>query len=1010
METNQKRITILTVGEIADLYDCPIFNATEREEYFALDDEILRVINALDKLETKLYLMLLIGYFRAKPVVPQFTLKTAKQDVDYLCRIYFPDKKPKYGAVIQSTRTKLVHKMLALLDFERFDRQKHQGALIIRLQDVATIYSDPRYIFDEYLAFFGQKRVALTGYSTVQKCITEVLTAERQRTESVFSQHIADTTLQRLRAILHSKGLLNKLSSYKGAAKDFSPSELAIELQTHDTIKPIYPEIKMLVEQLGLSQGNLNYYADIVKHRSIYKLRRYTEPQNLLYLACYLYFRYRETNDILVTAFIYLVGKHIEAAKAFAHQSIADEIETVRNKLQYAGKVLHMVADEEGITGTIRLNKFRNQAYAVLTKEEILAVGQHFTKNDFDLTHYEWQYTDKQVRKTANSLRKLFIAIDIQCDDDQPMLSKQIQMAKLELQRDGKITFMDQRFIQNKDRPYLQDGDDVNPQRFEFYLYHRVYKLLDKNQIYVTESDANKRLEDDLITPVDWQQKPLIIENTGLERLKQPIRQTLDELDVLLQQRMEHVAHQINSNANAFVKRQPGSQRLAWTLANKRWKDDVENPVYSQIKHMDIVDIMRHVNRKTHFLDEFKALTTRKRSVKPNDEDVYACMLADGSNYGLHGIAAASDRSLAVLRGVNDAFVRPENLDNANDAIANATAKLAIFKHYTINEVAPFGSIDGQKHSCRIKTFKARFSAKYFRKGKGVSALTLVSNHVPLNTTVISPNEYEGHYAFDLLYNNSSDIQPKTLATDSHGVNSVNFAILDIFGYQFTPRYAKFKHIFFEQFEVEYGEQITLHMKVPINGKLIEQEWDEIQRIMCSLSRKTTTQSTVVKKLANTKRSSRTLKALHEYDRLIKCLYLLEYIDNATLRHFIQQALNRGEAYHQLRRAIASISGNQFRGGSDYQIEQWNGCARLIANCIIYYNSELLSGLITRFEKLDKPLVVEMLSNLSPVAWAHILMSGQYTFGNRTTMIDIESLLKDIEVIAEDTLDATIAA
>ncbi|MFS1918958.1 Tn3 family transposase [Vibrio sp. 10N.286.45.E10] len=54
--------------------------------------------------------------------------------------------------------------------------------------------------------------------------------------------------------------------------------------------------------------------------------------------------------------------------------------------------------------------------------------------------------------------------------------------------------------------------------------------------------------------------------------------------------------------------------------------------------------------------------------------------------------------------------------------------------------------------------------------------MTLVSNHVPLNTTVISANEYEGHYAFDLLYNNSGDIQPKSLATDNHGTNNVNFA------------------------------------------------------------------------------------------------------------------------------------------------------------------------------------------------------------------------------------------
>lgn len=107
---------------------------------------------------------------------------------------------------------------------------------------------------------------------------------------------------------------------------------------------------------------------------------------------------------------------------------------------------------------------------------------------------------------------------------------------------------------------------------------------------------------------------------------------------------------------------------------------------------------------------------------------------------------------------------------------------------------------------------------------------------------------------------------------------------------------------------------------------------------------------------------------------------MLNYVDDKTLRQFVQQALNRGEAYHQLRRAIASVNGNQFRGGSDYQIDQWNDCARLIANCIIYYNAAILSGLVGKFEQTDNKEAIDMLANLSPVAWGHILLGGNYSF------------------------------
>ena len=477
------------------------------------------------------------------------------------------------------------------------------------------------------------------------------------------------------------------------------------------------------------------------------------------------------------------------------------------------------------------------------------------------------------------------------------------------------------------------------------------------------------------------------------------------DLETQLNAQIERVTVGISEDANDFVKQQPRSKQLAWSLANKRWKEDVDNPIYSQIQHMGIIEIMNYVNRKTGFLSAFNNISSRKSNIRAKDDDLIACLFGNGANYGIYKIATVSDRSIGTLRTVNDSFVRPETTGSANDYISNAIAKLPIFKHYTIDETAPFGSIDGQKHACRINTFKARFSAKYFRKGKGVSAMTLVSNHVPLNTTIIAPNEYEGHFAFDLLYNNSSDIQPKSLATDTHGVNNVNFAILDIFGYKFAPRYAKFKRAFNDQFEVILGDELKICLKKPINTKLIEQEWDKIQHIICSLSRKATKQSTVIKKLSNSKRNTRTLSALREYDRLIKCQYLLEYVDNKTLRHFVQQALNRGEAYHQLRRAIASVNGNQFRGGNDYQIEQWNDCARLIANCIIYYNSALLSSLVEKFEKDKNQDAVDMLINLSPVAWAHIQLAGNYNFGEQTESFNLEMMLEHVDPLIQNEED-----
>ena len=122
---------------------------------------------------------------------------------------------------------------------------------------------------------------------------------------------------------------------------------------------------------------------------------------------------------------------------------------------------------------------------------------------------------------------------------------------------------------------------------------------------------------------------------------------------------------------------------------------------------------------------------------------------------------------------------------------------------------------------------------------------------------------------------------------------------------------------------------------------------------------------------------------------------LLNYVDNQELRRFVQQVLNKGEAYHQLRRKVASVNGDKFRGGSDTQVAMWNECARLIANCVIYFNSAILSDLLARAEKRKDEKTKEILCRVSPVAWRRINMNGTYDFID-TQSIELEELLRHV--------------
>ena len=55
------------------------------------------------------------------------------------------------------------------------------------------------------------------------------------------------------------------------------------------------------------------------------------------------------------------------------------------------------------------------------------------------------------------------------------------------------------------------------------------------------------------------------------------------------------------------------------------------------------------------------------------------------------------------------------------------------------------------------------------------------------------------------------------------------------------------------------------------------------------------------------------------------------YVDSLPLRQNVQRALNRGESYHQLRRAISHANFGKLRFKSELEQQLWSECGRLIA-------------------------------------------------------------------------------
>ena len=116
-------------------------------------------------------------------------------------------------------------------------------------------------------------------------------------------------------------------------------------------------------------------------------------------------------------------------------------------------------------------------------------------------------------------------------------------------------------------------------------------------------------------------------------------------------------------------------------------------------------------------------------------------------------------------------------------------AKLPIFHHWDLCPNLLHASLDGQKFITEWDNIIARHSQKYFGFDKGVVTYSLIANHLPINTMIIGANEHENRFFFDLIYNNTSEIQPDIFSTDTEGSNQLNFLLLHLIERLYAPRY-----------------------------------------------------------------------------------------------------------------------------------------------------------------------------------------------------------------------------
>lgn len=841
--------------------------------------------------------------------------------------------------------------------------------------------------------------------------IAQALINERRRLESIINQIFSSENFQQLNRLLEGKSIGGNylLTWLQQEPSSFKYYQMRAQVLRKQEMEVIHQLSVRLIPHLAVSNENIRYYASLAEHYSVYKLKRVKGNIVYVYLLCFAYTRYSQINDTLIEAFKHYVRVYEKEADDWSKDTIYKyQLEGMRELIKVP-KILALFTNEQ-IGDDVLFGNVRKSAFRVLAKKRFGALSDYIKKARLDKKELKRCYYETVQKKVSLNLRFLFLHLQLKAMTGNVEIVKAIDSAKSILLK-GKtfiktpISELPCGFIPPHLKRYLYKGGVLQIKRYEFLMLQTIRNKIDSGDIYIPDSFTFKSFDQDLIPEQYWKNnQEAILKDIDAPKLRQPIGELLEELKEKVEQKFKKVNRSILKGENKYVKingkKADGSTN--WQLEYPKLKENVNHTLFRQFPSINIASLMNLVNGHTGFLNEFSHILGKEAANEIAPNQLIAAILALGTNHGVRKMAQISDMTTSQLNAAVSNFIRNETLENANVRIVNAASRLPMFPHYNIEEGVVHSSSDGQKFGTQFDNINSRYSPKYYGLGMGICDYTNVANNVPINAKIIGTHEHESYYVYDLLKNNRTDVKPEVHSTDTDGTNRVNFAILDFFGYQFAPRYAsitsKAKMLYTFEYPSTYPDNYLLKSKGRIDVKLIEEEWENIQRVIASLALKTTSQSTIIKKLSSYIRNNRTHQALIEYDKVLKTLYILEYIDSPSLRRNVQKALNRGEGYHQLKRHIFYVHGGKFRVHTVQEQQVIANCTHLIANVIIYYNTWLLSNLLGQYEQNGDKTTLERIRKISPIAWQHINVYGTYKFTVPPVPIDIAELLKNVRL------------
>jgi TnpA family transposase len=404
--------------------------------------------------------------------------------------------------------------------------------------------------------------------------------------------------------------------------------------------------------------------------------------------------------------------------------------------------------------------------------------------------------------------------------------------------------------------------------------------------------------------------------------------------------------------------------------------DELVLDLYRRLPDARITDILMEVEDDIGFGEAFTHLRT---GVPCTDKiGLLNVLLAEGLNLGLSKMAeATSTHDYFQLSRISRWHVESDAINRALAMVIKAQSDLPMARFWGTGMTA---SSDGQFFpASRQGEAMNLINAKYGNE-PGRKAYTHVSDQFgSFATQDIPATVSEAPYILDGLLMNEAGKNIKEQYADTGGFTDHIFAVTSLLSYRFIPRIRDLPSKRLYVFDPSASSQ---NLRSMIGGKvredLIRQNWPDILRAVATMASGAIPPSQLLKKLASYPRQHELALALREVGRVERTIFIINWLLDADMQRRAQIGLNKGEAHHALKNALRIGRQGEIRDrtaeGQHYRMAGLN----LLAAIVIYWNTKQLGLAVAARMKEGKDCPDALLSHISPLGWAHILLTGEY--------------------------------